>query len=211
MNPSDQTGHEARERASAASERYRPFGTVRCSNPSYFRSQLARDLGCLLDVDDDVLGWCCRPYGMDDLLRDRGWQGVSPDFMATRRSGKDVYLTVVEGEGDPELTEIAACGRLTHQYVAKAEIRSGYRLQNSKDLLRYANYRCPLGDRMRIMSALEQEGSATVAECMGAFQELNPMAGLSSLILHRFVTIDLDAEPIRPHTIVRIFRDDRHA
>jgi hypothetical protein len=46
---------------------------------------------------------------------------------------------------------------------------------------------------------------------MGAFQELNPMAGLSSLILHRFVTIDLDAEPIGPHTVVRIFRDDRHA
>ncbi|TAV89583.1 hypothetical protein [Rhizobium leguminosarum] len=211
MNPSDQTGQETRERFRASSERYRPFGTVRCSNPSYFRSQLARDVGCLLDVDDDVLGWCCRPYGMDGLMRERSWKGPPPDFMATYRRGNDVYISVVEEEGDPELTEIAACGRLSHQFVSRAAILSGHRLQNAKDLLRYANYRCPLGDRMRIMTALEQEGSATVGECMAAFREVNPMAGLSSLILHRFVTIDLDAELIAPHTVVKIFRSDRNA
>lgn len=211
MNPSDQTGHETLERFRASSERYRPFGTVRCSNPSYFRSQLARDVGCLLDVDDDVLGWCCRPYGMDDLMRERGWKGPPPDFMATCRDGQDVYISVAEENGDPELTEIAACGRLSHQYVSKTDIASGHRLQNAKDLLRYANYRCPLGDRMRIMAALEQEGPATVGECMAAFHEVNPMAGLSSLILHRFVTIDLDAELIAPHTVVKIFRSDRSA
>lgn len=211
MNPSDQTGQETRERPGTFSERYRPFGTVRCSNSSYFRSQLARDVGCLLDVDDDVLGWCCRPHGLDGLMRERNWKGPPPDFMATCRNGRDVYISVVEEEGDPELTEIAACGRLSHQFVSRLEVRSGHRLQNAKDLLRYANYRCPLGDRMRIMAALEQEGSATAAECMAAFREVNPMAGLSSLILHRFVTIDLDAELIAPHTVVKIFRSDRNA
>ncbi|WP_145924494.1 MULTISPECIES: hypothetical protein [unclassified Rhizobium] len=38
-------------------------------------------------VDDDVLGWCCPPYGLDDILRERGWQGAPPDFMATCSNG----------------------------------------------------------------------------------------------------------------------------
>ncbi|ANL10320.1 MULTISPECIES: hypothetical protein [unclassified Rhizobium] len=69
----------------------------------------------------------------------------------------------------------------------------------------------PLGDRIRILAALEQEGCATVSECMSTFREINPMAGLSSLILHRFVAVDLDAELIAPHTSVRIFRSHRNA
>lgn len=211
MNPSNQTGHSTRDAAKFPVERYRPYGTIRCSSPSYFRNQISRDLGCLLDVDDDVLGWCCRPYGMDDVIDQIGWRGPPPDFMVTYCGGRDVYLTAVEGEGDPELTEAAACSNLWHRYVATSEIHAGHRLSNARDLLRYANYRCPLGDRMRIMSALEQEGSASVAECMNAFREINPMAGLSSLILHRFVTIDLDAELIAPHTVVKISRSDRNA
>ncbi|WP_440657754.1 hypothetical protein [Ensifer adhaerens] len=210
MNPSEVNGRQTND-AVRITERFRPFGTVRCSNPSYFRSQLARDLGCLLDVDDTVVAWCCRPYGLDDVLRDIGWKGPSPDFMATYGDGRDVYFHAVEREGDPEVTEAAACRQVWHRFVSAAEIRSGHRLQNAKDLLRYSNYKAPLGDRIRLLAALEQEGAATVAECLGVFREISPMAGLSSLVLHRFVTIDLDAEPIAPHTEVRAFRSDRYA
>jgi hypothetical protein len=205
MNPSDQTGRSARDVAHLPTKSYRPFGTVRCSNPSYFSSQLSRDLGCLLDVDDDVVAWCCRPYGMDGVLLDIGWKGPPPDFMASYADGRDVYLHAVEGEGDPEVTEAAACRQLWHRFVSAVDIRSGHRLQNAKDLLRYANYQTPLGDRIRLLAALEQEGTATVAECLTVFREVTPMAGLSSLILNRFVAVDLDAELIAPHTTVRIF------
>lgn len=205
MNPCKARGRSTSNADRETTDRFRPFGTMRCSNPSYFRSQLARDLGCLLDVDDDVVAWCCRPYGMDDILLEIGWNGPPPDFLVTYTNGRDLYVHVTEEEGDPEVTEAAACRRLRHHFATAKDIRAGCRLQNAKDLLRYANYRAPLGDRIRLLAALEQEGSATIAECLSAFREIAPMAGLSSLILNRYVAIDLDAEPIAPHTIVRTY------
>jgi hypothetical protein len=142
---------------------------------------------------------------MDEVLLAIGWEGPPVDLMASYSDGRDVYYHVVDGEGDPEVTEAAACHRFHHQFVTANEIRGGYRLQNAKDLLRYAQYQTPLGDRIRLLAALEQEGSATVAECLSVFREISPMAGLSSLILHRWVTIDLDREFIAPHTTVRAF------
>ncbi|MBO9197508.1 hypothetical protein J5277_25665 [Rhizobium sp. 16-449-1b] len=143
---------------------------------------------------------------MDDVLLDIGWEGPPVDLMASYVDGHDVYFHVVDGEGDPEVTEAAACRRIWHRFVTAKEIRAGYRLQNAKDLLRYADYQTPLGDRIRLLAALEHEGSATVAECLSIFREVSPMAGLSSLILRRWVTIDLDLELISPHTTVRVFR-----
>lgn len=205
MNPFIARGRSASDAVHETPVRFRPFGTIRCASPSFFGSQLARDLGCLLDVDDDVVAWCCRPHGMDDVLIEIGWKGPPPDFMVTYPNGCDIYLHAVEGEGDPEVTGAAACRQLWHRFVKSTEIRAGYRLQNATDLLRYANYQAPLGDRIRLLAALEQEGTATVAECLMVFREVSPMAGLSSLILNRFVTVDLDAELIAPHTPVRIF------
>jgi hypothetical protein len=50
---------------------------------------------------------------------------------------------------------------------------------------------------------LDEFASMTVAECLPAFRETVPIAGLSSLILHRFVEIDLDEARIGPETMVR--------
>ncbi|TBD47117.1 hypothetical protein [Rhizobium ruizarguesonis] len=205
MNPFIARGRSASDAVHETARRFRPYGTIRCSNSSFFGSQLARDLGCLLDVDDDVVAWCCRPYGMDNVLIEIGWKGSPPDFLVTYSSGRDVYVHAVEDEGDPEVTEAAACRQIWHRFAKAQDIRAGCRLQNAKDLLRYANYQTPLGDRIRLLAALEQEGSATVAECLSTFREIAPMAGLSSLILNRFVAVDLDAELITPHTVVRVF------
>jgi hypothetical protein len=46
----------------------------------------------------------------------------------------------------------------------------------------------------------------TVAECLNAFRETVPTPGLASLILHRFVDVDLDEARIGPETVVRRFR-----
>jgi hypothetical protein len=53
---------------------------------------------------------------------------------------------------------------------------------------------------------LDEQGSLSVSECLAAFRETVPIAGLSSLILHRFVDVDLDEAPIGPETAVRRFR-----
>lgn len=100
----------------------------------------------MLDVDDDVVAWCCRPYGMDDILLEIGWTGPPPDFLVTYANGRNLYLQVTEDEGDPEVTEAAACRQLWHRFARATDIRAGFRLQNARDLLRYANYQTPLGD-----------------------------------------------------------------
>ncbi|MDW6023316.1 hypothetical protein SAZ10_16280 [Mesorhizobium sp. BAC0120] len=39
-----------------------------------------------------------------------------------------------------------------------AEIRAGHRLPNAKDLLRYARWQCPMGDGVRLLAALDEQG-----------------------------------------------------
>lgn len=62
-----------------------PLGTVRCDGPVLFRDQLARDIACLLDVDDDAL-WI-----------DMNSQSVAVEFHFERpvRSGRGFRLQEV--------------------------------------------------------------------------------------------------------------------
>jgi hypothetical protein len=51
----------AQMRESASALFFHPRGAVRCRGVPLFRSQAARDLGCLLDVDPVVESWTCLP------------------------------------------------------------------------------------------------------------------------------------------------------
>jgi hypothetical protein len=42
-----------------------------------------------------------------------------------------------------------------------------------------------------------------IAECLNAFQETRPVAGLAAMILNRYLEIDLDDDPLGPETVVR--------
>ncbi|MFE0014093.1 hypothetical protein ACFWXH_04550 [Mesorhizobium sp. NPDC059054] len=178
---------------------YYPSGTVRCDGIPVFRSQSARDLACLLDVDHEVTSWRCMPFALND-----GDQTHVPDFLVERADCK-VLMDALETPGDvvPEWISVQALAS-GHPYLAVSPAAPEYtiRLQNSQDLLRYAHWRCPLGDRIRLLAGLDEHGSMTVAEAMSAFRETPPIAGLSSLLLHRFVEVDLDAI-IGPDTTVR--------
>jgi hypothetical protein len=192
-------------RSAASALRFEPLGTVRCVGTPLFRNQLARDLACLLDVDSDVTSWTCLP----GLLR-FGSETHVPDFQVVRGHSATFFDVVEAGESKRNTNWIdEAAARAGHQreVILEAEIRSGFRLANARDLLRYARWRCTLGDRVRLLGALDEIGSMTVAECMSAFQETAPIPGLSSLILHRFVEIDLDDARIGPETSVRRRRD----
>ena len=72
----------------------------------------------------------------------------------------------VQPRPPPWVTPIAES--MGHQYrpVAMADLEAGFRFRNAKDLLRYGFYRPPLGDRIRLLAALDEMGSLTVAECM---------------------------------------------
>lgn len=191
-------------RAAAARFAFHPRGTVRCEGIPLFRNQLTRDFACLLDVDVRVISWRCLPMAITG-----GEYTHVPDFLIERIDGSLIADAVLP-EGSGALNWVCSASlRSGYRYEAWSsdQIRSGFRLLNARDLLRYARWSCPLGDRVRLLAALDEHGTLTVAECLSAFRETRPIAGLSSLILHRFVEIDLDEARIGPETPVRRHRD----
>lgn len=194
--------NQSRGLASVASSMFSPRGTVRCVGKAAFRTQLARDLGCLLDLDDEVEAWSCLPAALG-----HGEAVHIPDFLA-QRGGRHALVDVGVDSGRPSFKAEAEGHGYAYETWSAERIRDGFRLRNAKDLLRYANWECPLGDRIRLLAGLDEAGSLTVAECLSAFGETRPMAGLAALILHRFVSIDLDAAPIGPESAVRRWRSE---
>jgi hypothetical protein len=184
----------------ASAKQFSPKTTVRCPDDPVFRTQLARDLACLLDVDDEVGAWSPICFG---VFIDRRLH--VPDFMVDYLDGRREFLDAVELGGDPLVTETFACIRRHHRFLTREQIEGGHRLQNAKDLLRYASRRTPLNDRIRLLAALDEAGSLTIAETFSLFQETRPMAAISWMILHRFITADLDAAPLGPETAIRRF------
>jgi hypothetical protein len=146
----------AQMRESASSLSFHPRGTVRCRGVPLFRNQAARDLGCLLDVDPDVESWTCLPtvlaYGTGMHV---------PDFAVERSDGKVLVDAVSPDTKSPPPDWVSDVARdLGYRYEAFSEcdLREGFRLDNARDLLRYANYRISLGDRVRLLTLLEEQG-----------------------------------------------------
>jgi hypothetical protein len=179
-----------------------PLSSVRCVGPVLFRDQLARDIGCLLDIDDDVESWSCR-----SLVLSHDGQTYKPDFLVKR---PDLSLAI-DGSRDDEAapswarTKSAEAG-LRYE-VIDASALPRIRLKNAKDLLRYARYEAALSDRIRVLAALDEYSSLTVSEALIIFRETKPIAGLASMALHRFIEMDLDERLIGPETVVRRKRD----
>ncbi len=178
-----------------------PLSTIRCDGPVLFRDQLARDIGCILDLDDDVLSWSCRSFALS-----HGGQTYRPDFLV-KRADCSFLIDGVREEAAPEwVREKAKASGLGYEKIEASSLPR-VRLKNAKDLMRYARYEAALSDRVRLLAALDEYSSLTVAEALIVFRETKPMAGLASMILHRFITIDLNAHLIGPETVVRRRRD----
>lgn len=183
----DIVGRQAR-----LSPTYFPLATIKCDGPAVFRSQAARDYACLLDLDPDVHQWSC-----SDIVLRHGDDSHRIDLVVINTDGETCLVTV----GKRSLS--------SPQWAAEAveDFAQGSRLRNAKDLLRYGFHCCPLGDRVRLLAALDDLGSLTVAECLAAFQEGKAMPSLASLILNGFLEVDLDLGLIGPETQVRRIRD----
>ena len=194
----------ASARAQAARRSHHPRGTVRCVGVPLFRNKLARDCACLFDFAPDILSWSCLPLELSDT---RSFH--VPDFKIERATGLTL-VDVFQSLDDASvrwIKERALEAGYQHDVVMEQQINSGFRLRNAQDLLRYARWRTPLGDRLRLLAALDEHGTMTVTECLSAFRETLPIAGLASLILHRFLEVELDDELINPDTTVRRRRD----
>lgn len=181
---------------------YSPMATIKCDGRAQFRSQQARDFACLLDLDPDVARWSTAP----PLLRN-GDDEYQLDFVVLTDDGS-FLIDVGQEEPSPPVWLSGAIESMGHRYrpVAMIDFIDSFRLRNAKDLLRYGFYRPPLGDRIRLLAALEEMGSLTIAECLSAIQEGRPMPTLASLILQGFLEVDLDDALLTPESQVRRIR-----
>lgn len=178
-----------------------PFKTLKCVGPALYRSHSARNYACLLDLDQNVTCWrCCPSFG--DHNSDRKF---TIDFLVET---SDEPLIVEIWEHDPgdtwRVAEAARRCGYGYRAVCMPEIRKHPRLQNAKDLIRYAGYDAPLGDRIRLSVALGEFGSLTLAECLAALRDGPAMQTMATLILQGEVEVDLDNTLLGPDTIIRL-------
>lgn len=178
-------------------EIFYPLSTVRCVGPVLFRDQAARDIACLLDVDDDVVSWSCRTT---TLINDS--ESYRPDF-TVECTGRRFVIDADREDGPPAWARSNAVTNGLPFEIVAASTLPRIRLKNAKDLLRYARHEAALSDRIRLLAALDEYSSLSVSEALMVFRETKPVAGLASMVLQRLVTMDLDDRLIGPETIVR--------
>lgn len=201
MGIANSTARLGAVRNSQSFRMFHPVATVKCDGVPVYRSQVARDVACLFDVDAAVSAWRSMPFnlGTED-------QPIVPDFLVTNSDGSTMLVDAPDRAPsvDISMVEVRAKRKgARYRLLSHEEVYDGFRLRNAKDLLRYGVWTVPLGDRIRLLAALEDVGSMPLQECLKAFMETKPVAGLSALILQGFVDVDLDEGPIGPATIVR--------
>lgn len=194
-----------RIRSDASALSFTPRGAVRCVGLPMFRTQAARDVGCLLDVDPSILSWACLP-----LVLSRRSRRHVPDFAVTRATGSTLLdVTPASGKSVPPHWVRDAAQRLGYGYEThhEADLRGDVGLENARDLLQYAGYRVSLGDRLRILTLLEEHGPMPLSACVQAIRHGHDAIGvIAALVLRRFIEIELDEARIGPETRVSPFR-----
>jgi len=178
--------------------------TVKGPARPIFRSRAAADLSCLLDLDPRVLSWSCV------VAHATSQEGAyTPDFLVTDIDGSP-WLVDAPGKRIPHddiaMSELAAKQGARYRLFDASQIYDGFRLQNAKDLLRYAAHGVPLGDRMRVLAVLDEQGSLPFGDCLRIIRETQPVAALASMILQGFLEVELDEALLGPETMVRRIR-----
>lgn len=183
---------------------YHPIATVKAQGRTQYRTQVARDLGCLLDVNVAVRSWSCMPLSLD--VEDASHV---PDFIIVHVDGARTLLDAPDRIGSIDREAVAAAAasqQMRYRLVDYDELYEGPRLRNAKDLIRYANHVATLGDRIRVLACLDEQGSLTMAETLQLIRESKPMAALAHMILTELVEVDMDEALFAPETVVRRIR-----
>tara|TARA_R110001599_G_scaffold72551_1_gene201229 strand:+ start:78 stop:758 length:681 start_codon:yes stop_codon:yes gene_type:complete len=197
--------------AVAAAGRFRaaPSGTVFCQGKPLFRIQLARDLGCLLDVDPDVEGWECLLCAVPVPRSGSDPRFHVPDFRVFKADGGTTLLDAVPlmaASSKLRYPQGDEVGAEVYRRVDEAEIRAEPKLSNAKELLRYAGVEVPLSERIQFLTMLDESGPTPLSECLrGCRSRTDPIAMIAALTLRRFISMDIDEAPIGSETIIRRF------
>ncbi|QQF02459.1 hypothetical protein [Sinorhizobium meliloti] len=182
-----------------------PLPTLKCVGKPLFRSRQARDLACILDINPDVATWTAPGPTLKV-----GSCGHTPDFRVADHDGGVRFFDAPDrmlAVDIEQIEQVVREQRASYRLLAVDEVYdSGFRLRNARDLLQYANVTVSLADRLRLLGSLDQEGSLTLSDCLSVIRNTEPVAAIASLILQRFVDVELDDALIGPETMVRRIR-----
>ncbi|MEY9629023.1 hypothetical protein [Sinorhizobium fredii] len=182
-----------------------PLPTLKCLGKPLFRSRQARDLACILDINPDVSTWTAPAPALKV-----GLCSHAPDFQVSDHDGEVRFLDAADRVLFIDIEHIKQAvreHRASYRLLAVDEVYDGgFRLRNARDLLQYANVTVSLADRLRLLALLDQEGSLTMSDCFSAIRNTEPVAAIASLILQRFIDVELDDALIGPETMVRRIR-----
>ncbi len=156
------------------------YQPLRCRGEVAFPSSLSVDVARLLDVDSEVDYWRCR-VAVDGLP-------FPADFVTYGDRGAEHVFVRPEAVPDADCHDLPPGGRV----VTPSDI-DPVRLENAKLILPLARWRVSLDDRVRLLAALDEEGSVTLADCLAILRHTSrPVAAVASLALARVVDLDLD-------------------
>lgn len=180
------------------------FPTLKSRGALSFRSRIVRDLACILDVDPQTAFWITKgkPLVIGEELHVADLEVRYIDESVCLIDAPDRDTTVSEHD----LKSTAALAGFGYRIAERSEIYSGFRLQNARDLLRYAKYSPSLADRLRLLGTLDEQGSLSMSDCLRVLPGRDPVAVLASLILHGLVGVELDEALLGPETMVRRIR-----
>ncbi|RFC62735.1 hypothetical protein DYI37_12220 [Fulvimarina endophytica] len=131
---------------------------------------------------------------------------VQPDLRALRDDGTE-HILVLDNDQNPPFPPNENRDESSALRILRRSDVEGDRLENARELLRYARWRVPLSERIRLLAALDAEGSLSLAECLSLGRPgFDAIAMVAALALHRFVVIDLDSGRIGPETRVTLYR-----
>ncbi len=170
---------------------------LRCMGRVLLRSTLSRDIACLLEFDESVSSWTCQSEKFQN-----GFDTHRPDFVVERDYDILVIDVVTRRSPPAWIADVVRHEGYKYQAMTRGDV-DHVRLKNCKDLIHYSGRDVPLGDRVRVLSALDHEGSLPLADCLSLFREIRPIDGLANMALARFISIDLDTALIGPETTVR--------
>jgi hypothetical protein len=165
------------------------YQPLRCRGEVRLPSAFSMDVARLLDIDPAVDHWQCQV----PLV---GIEGVV-DFV-THGAGGHEYLVLDFGDRVlPERSRLPLRTRI----VTTGDV-DPVRLENAKLILPFARWRVSLDDRVRLLAVLDEEGTVTLADCLGIMRNTSrPVAAVASLALAHIIDMDLD-EPIGSRTRV---------
>lgn len=196
-------GDEACDFPSSYKSRFPSF-TTKCRGRTLYRSQEASDYACLLELDSTVVHWRCITQPIVNDSRARKPRHRYVDFAVRTTDERNLLVDIWRGIPETITWLPGVAERLGYRYqpVSIFDVNP-VRLQNAKDLVRYAGWQATLGDRIRILAGLEEMGSLTLAECLGAVRESRPMASIASMILMGVLEVELDDALLGPDAVVR--------